>query len=124
MRVNDDESVSASEWGGHFYWQKLDEKIAELEAKASRFLPSRERSRELAHLKTAKAEMEALRKAWMRSVVEECSTPLHVVLLQMDELAHAGLSFDCLLPEDFTFVHSKFPDFVPGPRGVENGTRV
>lgn len=117
VRVEEDGSVRETEWGGHYWWRELETKIAELEQKADRF-PSREKTRELANLHLRRAEMEALRKAWMRSVVEGDRSSLSLVLLQMDELSHAGLSFDCLLPEDFSYIHMKYPKFVPGPRGL------
>lgn len=109
-----------SEWHGHFLLQELGRQIERLEEKNERF-PSREKSLELANLGRNKALMEALQRAWKRSVVEGHESPLHMVLLQMDELSHAGLSFDCLNPEDFQHVHRKFPEFVPGPRGLDSG---
>lgn len=118
VRYETDDSVRESEWSGHFWWQELDRLIAKAEEKAERW-PSREKTREIANLHRKKAEMEALRKAWMRSVVERGDgSPLFTVLLQMDELSHAGLGFDCLLPEDFHYVHAKYPEFVPGAGGI------
>ena len=118
VRVDEDGSVRASEWSGHYWWLELDAQIAKLKERAERW-PSREKTRDLANLERRKAEMEALRRAWMRSVVERGDgSPRFVVLLQMDELSHAGLSFDCLNPEDFLPVHEKYPDFVPGAGGI------
>ena len=118
VRVDEDGSVRESEWSGDFFWHELDRLIGQLERRAAKF-PSREKTLELANLKHRKAQMDALRRAWMRGVVEGAKTPMHVVLLQMDELSHAGLGFDCLNPEDFHYVHEKFPEFVPGPKGLE-----
>lgn len=126
VRVEDDGSVRLSEWGGHYWWLELDKEIARLEERAERW-PSREKTRDLAKLRLRKAEMEALRKAWMRSVVERGDgSPRFTVLLQMDELSHAGLSFDCLNPDDFLQVHEKYPEFVPGAGGIAppNGEQV
>lgn len=100
----------------------LEQQVARLEEKDKSFrIPSRERTRELANLKHNLALMEALKRAWMRYEVEHegRESPLHMVLLQMDELAHAGLGFDCLNTDDFPHIHRKFPEFVPGPRGLE-----
>lgn len=110
--------MRATEWGGHFGLSVLERDIAALEERASRY-PSREKRLELANLKHNRALMEALRRAWMRGVVEGAKSPMHVVLLQIDELTHAGLPLDCLNPEDFHYVHEKFPEFVPGPSGLE-----
>jgi hypothetical protein len=114
----EDDSVRMSEWSGNFGLQVIDQDIAALEGRSVKF-PSREKARELANLKRNKSLMEALKRAWMRSVVEGAKSPMHVVLLQIDELSHAGLPLDCLNPEDFHYVHEKFPEFVPGPSGLE-----
>ena len=113
-----DDSVSLSQWSGTFGLQVIDQDIIALEGRTAKF-PSREKARELANLKRNKAVMEALKRAWMRSVVEGAKSSMHVVLLQIDELSHAGLPLDCLNPEDFHYVHEKFPEFVPGPSGLE-----
>lgn len=126
VRVEEGGSVRLSEWSGNYFCQEIDRLIARLEARSERW-PTREKTRELANLQRRKAEMEALRRAWMRSVVERGDgSPLFTVLLQMDELSHAGLGFDCLNPDDFLSVHSKYPEFVPGAGGIAalNGVQV
>ena len=50
-------------------------------------------ARHLANLKHRKAQMDALRRAWMRGVIEGAKSPMHVVALQMDELAGTSSVF-------------------------------